>query len=236
MSDNRFTAATPAGGDDRFGYFGAPVPPAGAPVPGQFGAGPAGAPPNPFGPPPPGPTAPFGTPGYGAAPAAAAKPSRAKPIIIAVIVMAVLGALGVGYRAYAHSRPVTLPAALGGLPVSSDPSVLAAVTNAQKELEQENPGIAMQFKAYGVDNNRILIAAVARGRTNVGDDLATFGNNIGQTHSLDGSTCATSSASHVTVCERSDGDLTVIAVSVTRAPAADESSVAALVGDIWRQA
>ena len=51
----------------------------------------------------------------------------------------------------------------------------------------------MQFKAYGVDNTRILIAAAARGRTNVDDDMATFGNDIGATHQVDGSTAATSS-------------------------------------------
>ncbi len=235
MSDNRFSSATPTGGDDRFGYFGAPTQGAGPAPGGQFGGGPvAPVAPNPFGT-PPGPEAPFGTPAYGTpAPAGpAASSSRAKPILIAVLAIAVLSALGVGYRAYEHSRPVVLPASLDGLPASTTPAVLTAVDNAQQQLQQENPGIQMQIKAYGVDNTRILIAAAGRGRTNVDSDLAAFGNNVGSTQSVDGATCATATAEHITVCERSDGDLTVLAVSVTRAPAADEHAVAALVNQIW---
>jgi len=230
MSENQFGTGGMSGGGNPQGYYATPVQPA-SPFGGAAAqpADPFGAPPSTVGP------SPFGGPGYGEGPMAPPARSKAKPIILGVVVLLLIIGGWFGYRVYQHSRPVTLPATLGGLPVSTLPSIQSAVDSAQKQMQQQNPGTQLQFKAYGSDATRILIAAAARGRTNVDQDIRTFGNNIGATSQVGNSTCATSAADHVTVCESSDSDLTVLVASVTRDPAASEASVAALVDEIRSQ-
>jgi hypothetical protein len=258
MSDSRFSGGQPSG-DDRFGYFGAAARPStGAPAQSgsnqfggssqfggasqfggssQFGGAPAapgaGAP-NPFGT-APGPQAPFGTgaPMYGPPPTTSRGSSKAKPIVIAVVVLAVLGVGWFGYHVYLRSRPVQLPATVAGLPVTTEPTVLQAVDQAQQQLQGENPGMQLQVKAYGTADTHIVIAAAGRGRTNVDRDFAAFGNDIGGTSQVGASTCAQSPASHVAVCERTNGDLTVMVADVARAAAPREADVAAMVDEIW---
>jgi hypothetical protein len=241
------TATSPAGGRPGSPAGGRPGSPPtaggqfdGGPAPSQpFGSFPGGLG-NQFGaaPAPTGvatePADPFGTPTY----ATAATASGRRTTRLVVIVLAALLLLGAGLyglRVYEHNRPVVMPISLGGLPASSNAAVMQSVTRAQEQLQQQNPNMKLQVRAYGADATRILIAGALRGRTNVTSDLASFGNNIGATQQVGSSICATSPASHVTVCERSSGDLTVIAASVTRAPAADMPSVAALVDVIWQQ-
>ena len=240
MSDSRFSPGQP-GGDDRFGYFGAGAPPASAGS-SQFG-GTATAPgaPNPFGSVP----GPFGAapgaqvalqpgmPGYGPPPASSG--SKAKPVALVLVALAVLGVGWFGYHAYMRSRPVQLPSTVAGLPLTSEPTVQNAVDAAQQQLQQENPGMQLQVKAYSTDATRIVIAAAGRGRTNVADDMAAFGNDIGGTTKVGADSCASSPASHITVCERSDGDLTVMVAEVARADVPTENDVASMVDDIWRQ-
>ena len=114
--------------------------------------------------------------------------------------------------------------------------MLRSVADAQNQLQAQNPNIQLKVQAYGVDtNNRIVIAAALRGTTNTGTDLAAFGNSVGTTYRTGNSVCATSPTAHVTVCERSSGDLTVLVASVTRAPAADMATVADLVDQVWSQ-
>ena len=257
MSDSRFSGGQPSG-DDRFGYFGAAAPtsaggqfgaPPGTSQPGpsqlsgpqaanQFGTAPATnqfgttGPPNPFG---PGPQAPFGTalPTY--APPPTSSSSKAKPIVIAVVVLAVLGAGWFGYHVYLRSRPVQLPATVAGMQVTTEPAVANAVDSAQKELQDENPGMQLQVKAYGSATTRIVFAAAGRGRTNVDRDFAAFGNDIGATAQVGADTCAQAPANHIAVCERSDGDLTVMVADVERAKAPSEADVAAMLDEIWAQ-
>jgi len=250
MNDSRFSAggSQPAG-DDRFGYFGAPTPPGGGSS--QFGGGPAPVPtavgaPNPFGSGPPtsgpqfggapGPQAPFGS-GVQmyAPPPATSSGSKAKPIAIVAIVVLVLGAAWFGYHAYVRSRPVTLPASVAGLQVTSDPNVAQAVDTAQKQLQDDNPGMQLAVKAYGDATSRIVIAAAGRGRTNVDGDFAAFGNNIGGTGQVGADTCATSTTSHISVCERSDGDLTVMVAEVAKSTVPTQAEVASMVDEIWGQ-
>jgi hypothetical protein len=250
MSDSRFSGGQPRG-DDRFGYFGAAAPsPAptqggnqfgGSPQVGgssQFGGPPAGPPvgaPNPFGT-APGPQAPFGAgaPTYGPPPASRSS-SKAKPIAIALVVLAVLGAGWFGYHVYLRSRPVELPNSVAGLPVTTEPTILNAVDAAQKQLQDEDSGMQLQVKAYGSIDTRIVFAAAGRGRTNVDRDFAAFGNNIGGTTTVGADTCAQSATSHVAVCERTDGDLTVMVAGVARDVAPTEADVAAMVDEIWAQ-
>jgi hypothetical protein len=255
MSDSRFSGGQPAG-DDRFGYFGAAAPAAapsqfggaaapsqpGAPqAPNQFGTAPAGnqfggAPagtPNPFG---SGPQAPFGTatPAYGPPPTAGTG-SKAKPIVIVVVALAVLGAGWFGYHVYLRSRPVQLPATVAGMPATTDPTVANAVDSAQQQLQDENPGMQLAVKAYGSATTRIVFAAAGRGRTNVDRDFAAFGNNIGTASQIGSDTCAQAPANHIAVCERSDGDLTVMVADVERAKAPSMSDVAGMLDEIWAQ-
>ena len=200
----------------------------------QFGSAPGGAP-NPFGA-APGPQAPFGTavPTYAPPPTGSAG-SKAKPIVIAVVVLAVLGAGWFGYHVYQRSRPVQLPATVAGMPVTTEPAVANAVDSAQKELQDENPGMQLQVKAYGSATTRIVFAAAGRGRTNVDRDFDAFGNDIGATSQVGQDTCAQSPANHIAVCERSDGDLTVMVADVERAKAPSEADVAAMLDEIWAQ-
>ncbi len=233
MSDDRFSSGGPNPCSAPSDYFAPPVPP-----PNPYGA--PGQPANPFGPPPPGPQAPFGAPVYGQVPTQPAPPTRpssskAKPIVVALVVAALTVAGWIGYRVYEHSRPINLPSSLGGLLVSTLPSIRSAVDQAQAQLRQRNPGMAVQFQAYGSDATRILFAGAARGRTNVDDDLTAFGNNIGASSQVGGSTCAVSVSERITVCERSEGDLTVLVGSFTTPRAADEQTVAALVDEVRSQ-
>jgi hypothetical protein len=161
--------------------------------------------------------------------------AKAKPIAIAVVVLAVLGVGWFGYHAYLRSRPVELPATVAGLPVTTEPTILNAVDAAQKQLQDENIGMQLQVKAYGSIDTRIVFAAAGRGRTNVDRDFAAFGNNIGGTTTVGADTCAQSPTSHVAVCERTDGDLTVMVAGVARDKAPSEADVAAMVDDIWAQ-
>jgi hypothetical protein len=247
MTDNRFSSGTPKGGEEHFGYFATAQPAAGPP----FGAGPApagpfgssqGGPANQFGGPPappspfggqPGPADPFQTPAY----ATAGAPGRRRihPVVFVLAGLLVLGAGWYGVQVYEHTRPVILPTSLDGLPVSTNTTVMQSVAQAQDHLQQENPNIELDVRAYGAETGRILIVVALRGTTNITNDLASFGNNIGAAQQVGTSTCATSPAGHVTVCERSSGGLTVIASSVTRAAAADMPSVATLVDQIWQQ-
>ena len=258
MSDNRFSSGQPSG-DDRFGYFGAAGPvlgrqpvrrPSGGRGPSQL-SGPQAA--NQFG------TAPAAEPVRhgpgrgsepvrgGSRPAGAVRDgladyappprsarSKAKPIVIAVVVLAVLGAGWFGYHVYQRSRPVQLPATVAGLPVTTEPTVANAVDSAQKELQDENPGMQLQVKAYGSATTRIVFAAAGRGRTNVDRDFNAFGNDIGATAGRQ-DTCAQAPANHIAVCERSDGDLTVMVADVERAKAPSQADVAAMLDEIWAQ-
>lgn len=243
MSDSRFSPGQ-SGGDDRFGYFGAAAPPA-SPGASQFGGtttAPGVGAPNPFGSVP----GPFGgapgaqvalqpgMPGYGPPPSSSSG-SKAKPVALVLVALAVLGVAWFGYHAYLRSRPVELPSTVAGLPLTSEPTVQNAVDAAQQQLQQENPGMQLQVKAYSTDATRIVIAAAGRGRTNVADDMAAFGNDIGGTTKVGADSCASSAASHITVCERTDGDLTVMVAEVARADVPTETEVAAMVDDIWRQ-
>ncbi len=245
MSDSRFSGGQPTG-DDRFGYFGAPA--SGGGGSSQFGgAAPSqtaiGAP-NPFGTAPggspqpgtAGPQAPFGS-GVDmyAPPPPTSSGSKAKPIAIVVIVVAVLGAAWFGYHAYLRSKPVTLPASVAGLPASTDPTVAQAVDAAQKQLQDDNPGMQLAVTAYGDATSRIVIAAAGRGRTNVDGDFAAFGNNIGGTSQVGANTCATSTTSHVSVCERTDGDLTVMVAEVAKSTVPTQAEVSGMVDEIWAQ-
>lgn len=237
MSDSRFSPGQ-SGGDDRFGYFGAAAPPASAGS-SQFGGGTTTAPgvgaPNPFGSVPGAQVAlPMGTPGYGPPPPSSSG-SKAKPVALVLVALAVLGVGWFGYHAYMRSRPVELPSTVAGLPLTSEPTVQNAVDAAQQQLQQENPGMQLQVKAYSSDATRIVIAAAGRGRTNVADDMAAFGNDIGGTTKVGADSCASSPASHITVCERTDGDLTVMVAEVARADVPTETEVAGMVDDIWRQ-
>jgi len=247
MSDSRFSGSQPSG-DDRFGYFGAAA--AGSGEPSQFGgsappAQPTIGAPNPFG------TAPAANPQFGAAagpqapfgsgvnmyapPPATSSGSKAKPIAIVVVVVAVLGAAWFGYHAYLRSKPVELPTSVAGLPVSADPTVAQAVDAAQKQLQDDNPGMQLAVKAYGDATSRIVIAAAGRGRTSVDGDFAAFGNNIGGTSQVGADTCATSTTSHVSVCERTNGDLTVMVAEVAKSTVPTQAEVAGMVDEIWAQ-
>jgi len=91
-------------------------------------------------------------------------------------------------------------------------------------------------RAYSGTDDRVLFAGAARGRSNVSRDFAEVGSQVGQTTKVGGSTCATGLRVAITVCERSDGDLTVLAMSVRRSGRADTAQqVASLVDEVWRQ-
>jgi hypothetical protein len=242
MSD-RFSG-TPSGGGDPYGYYTQPGASSAATGPSQFGTpapapGPYGAPaPPPFG----SPAQPFGTPGpsagfgYGGPPPAAPAKHGVRPFVVVVVVLLVIAAGFYGYRAWLHNQPVHVPTSLAGVPETRDPVLANAATQIQKSIQDDNPGIQLEVRAYSDTSDRVLFAGAARGRSNVSKDFAEVGSQVGAATQVGDSTCATGVQVAITVCERSDGDLTVLAMTLHRGGRADTAQqVAALVDEVWRQ-
>jgi len=228
MSDTRFGGPAATGPGDPYGFF-APPAAASAAQAAPFGTPAA----TPFGT-----SSPYATNPYGSPTARPAARRRLAPVAGVFLVLLVAVGGWYGWRVWQHNQPVHVPATLGGLPQATDPRLTAAASQMQTELQQENPGIKLEVRAYGDSGSttaHILFAGAARGRTDVHKDFASVGDRLGAVRTVGSSTCASSPQVGITVCERSDGDLTVIALSLRRGSADDPIIVAGLVDEVWRQ-
>src|SRR5439155_16784649 len=159
-----------------------------------------------------------------------------RPVGLVVLALLLVAGGWYGWRVWQHNQPVHVPATLAGLPQSSDPLIATTAAQIQKSVQADNPGIKLEVKAYSNGGDRVLFAGAARGQSDVSKDFAEVGSQVGPSQSVGSATCSTGTRVAVTLCERSEGDLTVLAMSVRRTDAADTvQQVAALVDVVWSQ-